>query len=262
MKFQEYLYTEYSELYPAPKLHLVGLDWKFYASVIVAVAALILAALRTASMFYAAALLSAKVFGIDAAWAVNTVSFLDALVAMVAIEGGLVVYSAIRAVQRGRVDGGLLSLQIALLVVVSVVAGLGQSLGLIQGLPEEWLVWFTYVLAIVLGVGASIVAWLSGEVLGVQILRFEEVKTAADEKLVKSQSSWISKARSLWKERRVELLHEPKDIERSDAKEKVRQYILTQSIEHKVTPSANKIAKDLRLPPDQVWAVMEELKNG
>ena len=54
-KFRSYYENEYKTLYPIPIKEVIGLDWKFYGSVIISVSTVILASLRTAQMFFFAA---------------------------------------------------------------------------------------------------------------------------------------------------------------------------------------------------------------
>jgi len=138
-----------------------GLGWQFYLLVLTSLAAVILAALRTAEQFYLAASLSGS----------PIFSLAEAIAAMIAIEGGIVIYAAIRAENNKKVSNSTLGIGIFLMVLISTFAGLGQSLRLIDNINTELMIYFQYALSIVIGVGASALAWIGGEVLGSQIAK-------------------------------------------------------------------------------------------
>jgi len=78
---------KYMKMNPIPvRPTMKGLGWQFWITVPCALSAIVLAALRTANIFYKAAKLSelGEFF-----------SIIEAFVAMIAIEGGLVAYAAI-----------------------------------------------------------------------------------------------------------------------------------------------------------------------
>lgn len=180
-KFRAYYENEYKSLFPFPEMKIVGLDWKFYWSIVVSAATVILASLRTAQMFYLAAETSAKSWGMDTN-SLSTLSKGDALASMIAVEVGLVVISALKSVEKKNIPDWIYNAQIALLLLISVVAGLGQSVGLIHGISQDLLRIFSYILVLVLGVGASFAAWFSGEILGLQLQKYANLKLEASEK--------------------------------------------------------------------------------
>src|SRR5690606_38628881 len=103
---------------------------------------------------------------------------------------------------------------------ISVVAGLGQSLALVIGLPDSVQATFSWVMALILGAGASIVAWLSGEMLGVEMLRYEQAKSANDKAYQSALTKWTNDARKAWHEAKREVPREPS--ERDMHKERVK----------------------------------------
>ena len=199
-KFRSYYENEYKTLYPAPKKQIVGLDWKFYTSVATGLATVILASLRTAQMFYFAAETSAQSWGLSEG-GTELLSYGDALASMFAVEFGLVVTSAVKSVNEKKVPSWIYSVQIILLLVISVIAGVGQSLGLVQGISQDFLRIFSYILVFVLGVGASFAAWFSGEILGVQIQKYSELKAEAEKHFSEQMRIYSQNARKFWGQR-------------------------------------------------------------
>ncbi len=269
MNFTQYLDTEYKELYPQPKKQLAGLDWQFYATVVHAIAAILLSSLRTGQLFYSAAMLSAAQLGLSGALE-GVVAALDFVVAMFAIEGGLVIYSSIRSVARREVKSWIYSLLIGLLLVISVAAGLGQSMGLAD-VPPEFRANFMAGLSVVIGAGASVVAWLAGEVLGVQILRFQAANTDAGKAHARAMASWLSRGRKEWQVRRKELLMLPQpeprevgqhNVEREQHKTLIGHYLQRIAAREKRVPGAAEIGRATGLPSNYVQKRLDEIKDG
>jgi hypothetical protein len=136
-----------------------GLDWKFYLVLLVTPMQILLAALRTASIFYKAAELGGN----------QTLAYIEAGLAIFAVEVALVVYSAVQAAKRTEVPEGRLTFGIILMVLISVFAGLSQSITLITGVDKTFLTYLQYGVSFMIGIGASIIAWIGGEVLGEQV---------------------------------------------------------------------------------------------
>ena len=119
---------KYMQMRPPPiRPGVSGLGWQFWITIPCALAAIVLAALRTANIFYSAASMS----GLG-----DFFSALEAVFAMLAIEGGLVAYAAIRSdrkakdedVEAIRQHDTRLGWAIVLMVAVSIIAGLGNRL--------------------------------------------------------------------------------------------------------------------------------------
>lgn len=222
-KFHAYYDLEYCALYPAPVLKVTGLDWKFYGLSITAGATVIVAALRTAQMFYFAEEMSSK-FWTKTENGSPLLGWLGAFFSMLAFEGGLAFISAVKTAEKESIDERVYTWQIGLLLTISVFAGFGQSLGLIQGIDPEFVKYFSYFLVFIVGVGASFAAWFSGEILGVQLQKFSELKKQAEVEFSEQKSRHISQARKKflekWEEEKREkkLLSEP-------AEEKLEKYV-------------------------------------
>jgi hypothetical protein len=195
---------KYVVLVPPPiptRVTLMGtIGWQFWLIILQAFAAIILASMRTASMFYNVALLGIKN---------PTIAFVEAVSALIAIEGGIVVYATLRAeIQNRKTDAShsgeehieikaslsrLLAGEI-LGILISVVAGLGVSMtGL--GLNGTW---FTWILALTIGIGASIIAAVSGDVLGVTLARLANVRDLIAIKFAGDHSAWEDKMFRSW----------------------------------------------------------------
>lgn len=193
-KFRAYYSNEYSSLYPAPELKIVGLDWKFYGLVITSISTVVVAALRTAQMFYFAEELSSK-FWTPESSGNPILGFSGALFSMLAFEGGLAFISAVKTAEKEMVESWVYNVQIGLLLLISVFAGVGQSLGLVRGISPDTVATFSYLLVFVVGVGASFAAWFSGEILGVQLQKFSARKREAEEKFSEQKRIYIQNAR-------------------------------------------------------------------
>ncbi len=165
-----------------------GLGWKFVALLITSLGAVALATLRTMDIFYNAALLSGNMY----------IAVGEAVAVIVAIEGGIVVWSAVRASSKGDVGLGKLGFGIILAVLISTFAGLGQSLHLIDNINPVVLEYFQYALTITIGIGASLIAWIGGEVLGGQLAQAAERKENAHLSYRERAGSYNEKLLASW----------------------------------------------------------------
>jgi hypothetical protein len=193
-KFRAYYSNEYSALFPPPIVRIHGLDWKFYGLMVTSISTVIVAALRTAQMFYFAEEMSSQFWGLGTQG--NFILGISgAFFSMLAFEGGLALISAIKTSDKSEISDNIYSLQIFLLLAISIFAGLGQSLGLVKNIPQEFMDVFTYLLVFVMGVGASFAAWFSGEILGVQLQKFSVRKAEAEERFLEQKRIHLQNAR-------------------------------------------------------------------
>jgi hypothetical protein len=185
--------------FPMPELATVRLmqaiGWQFVLIMIQSVFAIILAALRTSDMFYTAASSS----NVLVKWG-------DAIAAVVAVEFGIVVFATIKAEVENRkaeitelakalnINVNKLQVGIIVGVIVSVIAGLGTSF---KGFGVD-VTWFKWALAIVMGAGASIIAWVSGDILGAMLARFGNARTLADLEYRRDMDAREEKKRGMW----------------------------------------------------------------
>jgi hypothetical protein len=181
---------------PTPTVTMMNeIGWQFISIVTQSIFAIILAALRTADMFF------------DAAAGTNTiVQYIEAIAAIGAIELGVVIYSTIKSEAENarteledlkaamKIDRRLLQTGIIACVAISIIAGLGVSF---KGFGIE-LWWMKWLVAIVLAIGASLVAWVSGDILGAILARWKNASSLAqlqyqqklDEREAKKRQSW------------------------------------------------------------------------
>lgn len=151
---------KYVSLYPPPlKPNPAKQGWEFRAYLIVSVAAVLLASMRTAEQFYRAATFSAN----------PVLGYIEAFLAVFTVETGIVVYAAVIAARRKKVAQWVMWVGIVLLAAISIVAGLGQSLYLSTDIDPSILKWTEYMLSLLIGPGASIAALIGGHILGQQI---------------------------------------------------------------------------------------------
>jgi hypothetical protein len=167
--------AKFDQQFPMPEKPTVkmmqAIGWQFISITIQSVASIVLAALRTADMFFAAAAGSAL-------WLQRT----DATVSVIAIEFGIVVFSAIKSeIENAKSELGLrsaLKVSVKLFdqhyrMVISIIAGLGVSAGFWFWTPRlssgsSFLSW---------ALAHSLVAWVSRDILGAMIARFGNVRT-------------------------------------------------------------------------------------
>ena len=155
--------TNYELRVPPPvtpkALDITSVGFMFWLYLLQSVAAIILGASRTASMFYLAAAESGSV----------ALARLEAGAAVFAIEGGIVVFAAARAINEKKTSGRTLVIALIFMAMISAIAGLGQSISLVENIDHSVLLYFQYLLAVILGLGSSVVVYVSGDVLGGQI---------------------------------------------------------------------------------------------
>ncbi|GEM_PF-2902447 len=151
---------KYIMLYPPPiKPSPVKQGWEFKAYLIVSIAAVLLASMRTAEQFYRAATFSAN----------PVLGYIEAFLAVFTVETGIVVYAAVLAARQKKIASWVMWIGIVLLAAISIVAGLGQSLYLTSNVDPNFLKYTEYMLSILIGPGASIAALIGGHILGQQI---------------------------------------------------------------------------------------------
>ena len=138
----------------------IGMGWQFYLALLWAVASVIAMSLRTASEFYRAEVLS----GMN-----ETAALFSSSVVLIAVEGGIVIAAAIKAAKSKTFSTFLLYAGIFLATAISIVAGVNNSLGVIQGLNPSLTLYVRYGVVVALGAGGSLLAWVSGEVVGARI---------------------------------------------------------------------------------------------
>lgn len=151
---------KYRALNPIPsKPSPVKQGWEFIAYIMVSVASVLLASMRTAEQFYRAAAFSAS----------PVLGYVEAFLAIFTVESGIVVYAAVLASRSKKISQWVLVFGIILLSAISITAGLGQSLHLATDLDPVFIHYTEYALLFLIGPGASVAALIGGHILGQQI---------------------------------------------------------------------------------------------
>lgn len=241
MTFTSFL-KEYAEENPKPRLTITGLGWQFWGTLVTSAASIILAALRTAQTFYAAAILSSTLFFPDGGDIAHASAYIDLVVAMLTIEGGIVIYGAIRSEQENKLRGWIMPTQIFTLVVISALAGFGQSLGLIANLSPQVLEYYSYLIAGVLGFGATFIAWLNGEILGAQMAKYRKARVAAVKLLDKEMRAYLREAKAAYKLTEKRMLPRRKAAVKAN-NDAIREFVDKYKREHGKNPTISDVVR-------------------
>jgi hypothetical protein len=163
--------------------------WEFTAYLLVSLASVLLASMRTAEIFYKVAVSSSAspIFG-----------YIEAFMAIFTVEAGIVVYAAVMASRSRKVSPWVLTVGIILLASISIIAGLAQSLSLATDIDPQVTNYVQLALTILIGPGASIAALIGGHILGQQIAvaakqyedLLEEYDGQVEEYNIKLKKSW------------------------------------------------------------------------
>lgn len=203
-KFMAWFNNEYSVLYK-DRLPVLGknvaLDWKFWAILGTSVATILVAALRTAQMFFFVEKLSSAAWGVAEDAGGQTFAVASAFFVLFAIEGGLAVIGAIQSSSKDEIEEWKYSLQVGILLTISIFAGIGNGLGLIPGISEAARENFSIGLILVMGIGMSVASWISGEIVGLQIRRADLANLAVLKKFDDDTKAFAQSARKFWKDR-------------------------------------------------------------
>lgn len=155
--------TLYMQKMPPPENPFAAvagqLGWEFWAMLLVAIATLLLNALRTGSWFYRAAV---SIPGIPQD-VNNVLGVVEAATAVIAYEGFLVM-AGVADGRKRKPNPFFRTVSIILILVTSIVAGVGVSLNIIND-TVSWSGEMLKGLGILMGF-ASILAFFSGEMLG------------------------------------------------------------------------------------------------
>lgn len=266
----------HEELYPKPSRRQVKRSWQFWLGAAVVASLAVLAALRTAYSFYTAAELSSQLYGTEAGLQTAIMSYGEMFVAVLGVEGGIIWASIEHARRSKKVSPRTYRWYIGMLLSISIVAGVGQSLGLVGTLPAFVLESFTWVMAVVLGVFTSVAAFLAGEMFGGKLLSFSEEQDAAGKEFERWERKWLSDARKRWFEVRndepaplpqsedIQINHSPEQAGGSvqDAhKRKIRAYLSKTIMDEDRIPPASEISKAVGLEVAYVQRMISEMRT-
>jgi hypothetical protein len=190
---------KYEHQFPTPEKPVARLmstiGWQFTMILVQSVGAITLASLRTASMFFAAA-----------AGTNPWLKYGEAISAVITVEVGIVVFAAIRAEQENSKHTDeeqkatiIVSLTRlwwgeGLALIISVMAGLGVSFNGF-GLKVPLFLWG---LSIAIGAGASIIAAVSGDILGAMLARFGNIRDKMARDYTTELHVWRSNLTASW----------------------------------------------------------------
>lgn len=176
---------------PYPVLVQAKMDWEFWTSMTTAVSGVLLAAFRTGQAFYLAS--SAK--------GDPLFSIVEAIVSVMAIEGSLVLFALQDARgKRKEIDRNARLFGLAITLIVSALAGLYQSSGiLVTGdQTNQFVTSLNWLLVIMMGLGATAIAYLGGDILGVQIVRYESNREENIAKFQQEELDYETKLQAAW----------------------------------------------------------------
>lgn len=193
---------KYERMFPAPEKPSITLrdviGWQFWMAILQGIFAIALAAFRTADMFYKIALSSSQMLAV-----------LEAFFAVGAVEGGIVVFAALRAEMQNRRTTGDENSDLKLEVRASVwrlAAGeiLGLAISIVAGLGLSFAglgidaAQFSFWLAVIVGAGASIIAAISGDVIGATLARLSNARDRVGIQYRAAMKDWEATLYSRW----------------------------------------------------------------
>lgn len=196
-KKEVFAFKQFENVYrvehPEPRRPLVQLGLEFWTALTTSISAIILAAFRTGQAFYMAASSGQE----------QNLAIFEAVSAVFAIEGSVVLFAINRARRLKKLEDNSSEWGLWIAFIISALAGLFQSSSLLS-VEAAGSVWFTnllkWVLVFAMGLGASVIAFLGGDVLGVQLVRLESSRTVAKEQFIKAMNGWRANLLKVWKE--------------------------------------------------------------
>ena len=165
-------------------LDLRGLGFAFWLYFTQAITSIALAAMRTSDAFY---------FVGYATVGSQFYASAEAVLSVLAVEVGMVVFAAILAQKRHKkqeaelrakaeaegvkfrsskevdMNAAVIWAGLILMALISMAAGLHQSVKIIEGVSEDFLKFLSYGLGVTIGVGITVIAVIAGDILGQQL---------------------------------------------------------------------------------------------
>lgn len=179
---------------PAATL-IKSLSWEFWTSLLVGLAAMVLAGMRTYGKFYD---MSSAAFG------PGNMATAEAMISIVAIEGVLFVAEAIRASMDISDVGNKNFLKTlkrigVLTLLISMSAGTGQAIpSLGTSIPSEVRVFVDWAMLIGLGAGSSYVAKVAGGIVGHQVSAAKASMLEITKTYKRTYASWETALKNAW----------------------------------------------------------------
>lgn len=188
--FEEFRQT-FMFMRPYPIKGRAEMDWEFWTALSTSISGVALAAFRTGQAFYLAA----------AAHSSALFSVIESVVAVVAIEGSLVLFALQDArAKRKSMDRNARVLGLAITLIISALAGLYQSSGILAdgGQTNQFVTILNWLLVLLMGVGATAIAFLGGDILGVQIVRYELMRAEIEERFQQDERAYEAELLQAW----------------------------------------------------------------
>jgi len=181
----------YMSIYPPPLRIELKQDWEFWTALTTSVSAVLLASFRTGQAFFLAATTHGN----------PLFSVLEAVVAVASIEGSLVLFALQDArAKRISMDANTRMMGLAVTLIISSLAGLYQSTGILAAgnTQNAFVSFLNWALVISMGLGATAIAFLGGNILGVQIVRYENAISENDTAYEESHRMYMEKLYQAW----------------------------------------------------------------
>lgn len=178
----------YQLQHPVPQKGNPSLGWEFWTAMATSCAAVILAAFRTGQAFYLSAVAKGD----------PIFSSLEAFSAVFAIEGSIVLFALQRARKLNKLDDTSSEIGLWVAFGISGLAGLFQSVNLVPN-PDPLISGLLSIsLVISMGLGATVIAGLGGDILGVNLVRLEKNRKDANEQFIKSVHGYRANMLKVW----------------------------------------------------------------
>lgn len=189
-----FAYEKFLDVYvlqhPEPVLEKPKLDWQFYTALVTSISAIIGASFRTGQAFYLAAV--AKLSPV--------LSFTEAIAFIFAIEGGIVMFALQDARNKKKSTDETNRYALWVAFTISLLAGLYQSVEILSPDPNNLFIkLLNGSLVIAMGLGATVIAFLGGDVLGVQMVKLENERTNASERFTNAVRSYKGSRLKAWR---------------------------------------------------------------
>lgn len=175
--------------HPYPKEEGKYLGWEFWTAMGTSFAGLTLAAFRTAQAFFLAAVFKGDFF----------LALAESFAAVFAIEGSVVLFALQQAREKNKTDAKSSQWGLWVAFSVSVLAGLFQSMNIILTPNDTVSLLLSWTLVVAMGVGATVIAWLGGDILGVHLVRLELVRKEAKEQFIRTVHSYRANMLKEWR---------------------------------------------------------------
>ncbi len=195
---------------PPEKFSIKNLGVEFPVAVLTGIAAIVQAAMRTGFKF----------FDLATRQGMGVASWLDGASAMLGVEGFVAVVGLIMARQRGKalIARGELRLSnweqvrlwggLTIALIISVATGFAQSITGAQYVGQDFQKFVDWLVILALGLGASLLAWLAGEIVGTLSVRAEMLYLSGVGNFDKKLKAWLEERKAAWQDSdQYKLLH-------------------------------------------------------